>query len=224
MRGDDSPDSLLAPLGPKWGAQLCPLGGRPAQAHSLGQGHHVTEQRSPKSKELGSNKAGATDEKRREVRGPGARDGPLHDRSCFEKGGPMPRCLPLCDEPASLFWASVLLLTNAPELDGGWGRVQSCACACGGGRKAPLGAQQTLAGVIAAVVIFLVFTTTTLFDPRHAMSLLSKLQRNGEDLSAYSLKKKKKATFPKFKSREESKVERSHEDFIRSYKGSGQVL
>lgn len=93
----------------------------------------------------------------------------------------------------------------------------------GGGRKAPLGAQQTLAGVIAAVVIILVFTTTTLFDPRHAMSLLSKLQRNGEDLSAYSLKKKK-ATFPKFKSREESKVERSHEDFIRSYKGSGQVL
>lgn len=94
-----------------------------------------------------------------------------------------------------------------------------------GGRKAPLGAQQTLAGVIATVVIILVFTTTTLFDPRHAMSLLSKLQRNGEDLSAYSLKKKKKkATFPKFKSREESKVERSHEDFIRSYKGSGQVL
>lgn len=205
MRGDDSPDSLLAPLGPKWGAQLCPLGGRPAQAHSLGQGHHVTEQRSPKSKELGSNKAGATDEKRREVRGPGARDGPLHDRSCFEKGGPMPRCLPLCDEPASLFWASVLLLTNAPELDGGWGRVQSCVCACGGRAEGPLGAQQTLAGVIAAVVMILVFTTTTLFDPRHAMSLLSKLQRNGEDLSAYSLKKKKKKK-PHFLN---SKVERS---------------
>lgn len=74
----------------------------------------------------------------------------------------------------------------------------------GGGRKALLGAQQTLAGVIATVVIIFVFTTTTLFDPRHAMSLLSKLQRNEEDLSAYSLKKKKKATFPKFKSREES--------------------
>lgn len=79
----------------------------------------------------------------------------------------------------------------------GGGSRAACAHA-GGGRKAPLGAQQTLAGVIAAVV-----TTTTLFDPRHAMSLLSKLQRNGEDLSAYSLKKKK-ATFPKFKSREES--------------------